>query len=249
MKDEQGERNIEEDLKLSLQDYTHTGVKAGLSTAPIVGGPLAEFFATVIAPPLEKRRDAWLIEIYRRLKILEGTIEGFKIESLATNEIFISVLFQATSVAMRAHQKEKLEALTNAVTNSAFNPSIDENLQLIFLILIDRYIPWHLILLKFLDNPRLYGETLGIKYPQWSMGGTATVLEYTFDDLKGQRNFYDQIVKELFSNGLIDSDTFLHTTMTDQGMFSSRTTEMGKQFLKFIHDSSCKNGEEIINGR
>jgi hypothetical protein len=244
MKDEQGERDIEEDLKRSLQDYAHSGVKAGLSTAPVVEGPLAEFFAVVIAPPLEKRRDAWLIEIYRRLKILEGTVEGFKIESLATNEIFISVLFQATSVAMRAHQKEKIEALTNAVANSAYNPSIDENLQLIFLNLIDRYIPWHLVLLQFLDNPLLYGENHGIKYPNWSMGGPATVVEYTFDDLKGKRNFYDQIVKELYSNGLIDSDTFLHTTMTDQGMFSSRTTEMGKQFLRFIGVSLGKNYEK-----
>jgi len=68
------------------------------------------------------------------------------------------------------------------------------------------------------------------------MGGTASVLEFAIPELKGRRKFYDQIVKELYSDGLLNSDTFLHTTMTDQGMFASRTTEMGKQFLEFISE-------------
>ncbi len=203
MKDEQGERDIEEDLKLSLQDYAHTGVKAGLSTAPIVGGPLAEFFSVVIAPPLEKRRDAWLIEIYRRLKILEGSVEGFDIEKLATNEIFISTFFQATNVAMRTHQKEKLDALSNAVTNTALAPTIDENYQLIFLNLIDRYTPWHLILLQFLADPQGYGKTHGIQYPQWYSGGLGSVIEFAFSNLKDKQSLYDQIVKDMISDDLL----------------------------------------------
>ncbi|MDD5189149.1 MAG: hypothetical protein PHF57_13165 [Methanoregula sp.] len=227
-------RDIEEDLKPSTGDYINTGIKAGLSTAPYIGGPIAEFFSFVIAPPLEKRRTEWLIEIYKRLQLLEKSSEEFKPENLAKNEKFFSVFLQATQIAMRTHQKEKIDALQNAVINSVSMPTIDENLQLIFLNLVDRYTPWHLTILQFLDSPRQYGESRGKKYPSWSSGGTSSVLEFTFPDLQNRREFYDQIVKELYSNGLLNSDTFLHTTMTDQGMFASRTTEMGKKFLAFI---------------
>lgn len=226
--------DIKKDLEPSIGDYVHAGVRAGLSTAPFLGGPLAEFFSMVIAPPLEKRRDAWLMEIFSRLKILEEKVDGFTIESLAHNEVFISTLLYATQAAMRTHQGEKLAALRNAVINSAIRPSVDENLQLMFLNLVDRYTRWHLIILHFLDDPREYGKLNAITYPSWSMGGTASVLEHAIPELKDKRKFYDQIVKELFSDGLLNSDTFMHTTMTDQGMFASRTTEMGKQFLGFI---------------
>jgi len=228
--------DIKKDLELSIGDYAHAGVKAGLSTAPFLGGPLAEFFSIVVAPPLEKRRTAWLVEIFSRLKSLEEKVEGFKIENLAENEVFISTLLYATQAAMRTHQNEKLAALKNAVINSAIRPSIDENLQLMFLNLVDRYTRWHLIILQFLDDPREYGKRYSISYPNWSGGGTASVLEHAIPQLKGQRKFYDQIVKELFSDGLLNSDTFMHTTMTDQGMFASRTTDMGKQFLDFIKE-------------
>lgn len=235
------ERDIETDLKLSAGDYAHTGVKAALSAIPLVGSPISEFFSVVIAPPLEKRRTEWLIEIYQRLQYLEKTVAGLKGENLAENENFISTLFYATTIAMRTHQHEKLEALKNAVTNSLIMPSIDENMQLIFLNLVDRYTPWHLIILKFLDDPRKFGENRKITYPNWSMGGTASVLEYTFPELKDRRGFYDQIVKDLYSDGLISSDSFLHTTMTDHGMFASRTTEMGKVFLAFISFDEGEN--------
>ena len=234
MKNEEHGKDIEEDLALSVGDYAHAGVRAGLSTAPFLGGPLAEFFSMIITPPLEKRRTDWLIDIFTRLKQLEEKVEGFKIENLAENEIFISTLLYATQVAMRTHLREKLDALKNAVINSAVKLPIDENLQLIFLNLVDRYTPWHLIILHFLDDPRKYGVRNNISYPSWSMGGTSAVLEFAMPELKGKRDFYDQIVRELFSNGLLNSDTFLHTTMTDQGMFASRTTAMGKQFLAFI---------------
>jgi len=234
MKNGEHGQDIEEELALSVGDYAHAGVRAGLSTAPFLGGPLAEFFSMIITPPLEKRRTDWLIDIFTRLKQLEEKVEGFKIENLAENEIFISTLLYATQVAMRTHLREKLDALKNAVINSAVKLPIDENLQLIFLNLVDRYTPWHLIILHFLDDPRKYGVRNNISYPSWSMGGTSAVLESAIPELKGKRDFYDQIVKELYSNGLLNSDTFLHTTMTDQGMFASRTTAMGKQFLAFI---------------
>jgi hypothetical protein len=254
------ERDIKEDLKPNVGDYVHTALRAGLSTALFVGGPLAEFFSMVISPPLEKRRDAWLIEIFTRLKQLEERAEGFKVENLAQNENFISVLFYASLTAMRTHKQEKLEALRNAVINSALRPPVDENLQLMFLNIVDRYTPWHLVILQLLDNPSLYGKRHEIKYPSLtSVGNLGTLIELTFPELNKKQEFYDQIVKEMISNGLLqqptkpnpyqygemrvtEMDLFglqqsgnnLQAMRSEQGMYASRTTEMGKQFLNFI---------------
>jgi len=228
------ERDIKQDLKPSVGDYAHVGVRAGLSMAPFVGGPLTEFFSMIIAPPLEKRRDEWFIEIFGRLKQLEERVEGFKIENLAQNENFISILLYATQVAMRTHQREKLDALRNAVINAAIRLTVDENLQLMFLNLVDRYTSWHLILLQFLVDPREYGKSHGIEYPFWSIGGLGNVIEATFKELRAKQDFYDQIIKEMISDGLLQDGSYLHGGMTESGMFASRITERGKQFLKFI---------------
>ncbi len=40
--------------------------------------------------------------------------EGLSIEKLRENEVFISVISQATLAAIRTHEKEKLKALRNA---------------------------------------------------------------------------------------------------------------------------------------
>jgi hypothetical protein len=228
------DRDIKKDLELSVGDYAHIGVRAGLSTAPFLGGSLAEFFSVVITPPLEKRRDSWLIEIFTRLKKLEEQIEEFKIENLGNNENFISTLLYATQVAMRTHRQEKLDALRNAVLNSALNPTVDENLQLMFLNLVDRYTPWHLTLLQFLVNPKEYGKNHNIKYVEFLQGSLGTVIEMTFSDLVGKDKFYIQIIKEMISNGLLQEGVYYQGGMTEQGMFASRTTDMGKQFLDFI---------------
>lgn len=231
MKDE---RDIEKDLQPSAEDYIHIGTKAGLTTLPGIGGIIAEYFSAIVPPAIQKRRDEWLREIYYRLKALETKIEGFKIENLATNENFISTLLHATQIAIRTRDKEKIESLRNAVINSSSTMSIDESEQMIFLNLVDRYSPWHLKTLHFLEDPRQYGKMNNINYPSWSMGGTSAVLEFAFPELKGRRDLYDKIVKDLYSDGLLNSDIFLHATMSENGMFAKRTTMLGDKFLEFI---------------
>jgi hypothetical protein len=128
--------------------------KAGLSAIPVVGGPAAEIFSTVIAPPLTRRRDEWVESIARSLKDLEGKVAGFKIENLRDNKIFITTVMHATQAAIMNHQVEKLNALRNAVLNSALGINIDENTQHMSLEYIDGLTALHLKVLSFLDEPR-----------------------------------------------------------------------------------------------
>ena len=102
-----------------------------------------------------------------------------------------------------------------------------------FITFVDTLTPWHLRILAFFQSPAEWGARNQLSYPNWSMGGAATVLEHTFPALNGRRDLYDQIVKDLFARGLMTTDS-LHTTVTRQSMFASRTTPMGGRFLEFI---------------
>lgn len=214
-------------------DVIHAIAKAGISAIPIAGAPAAEIFALVVAPPLERRRDEWIESIGDGLKELAQKVEGFKFEDLAKNEAFITTVTHASQAAVRNHQKEKLEALRNAVLNAALPNPPEQDLQLMFLTYVDTITTWHLMILKFLDNPKEWGTKHGITYPNWSMGGVSAALEHAFPDLHGKRETYDVFIRDLYSRGLITTDS-MHTTISGGSILASRTTAMGKQFLTFI---------------
>ena len=133
-------------------DVAHTLAKAAVSAVPYIGGPAAELFNLVIVSPLEKRRQAWMEKVADALRLLESR-QGLNLEELQTNDTFVNVLIQASSIALRNHQKEKIEALKNAVINSALGINMREEFQLPFIRYIDELIPPHLLLLKYLyDN-------------------------------------------------------------------------------------------------
>ena len=96
----------------SKGDVLHAITKAGLSAIPIVGGPAVELFQYVVQPPLEKRRFEWMTSIGEKLNELEEN--KFDLEKLKNDENFISVMMNASQMALRTHQEEKLDALRNA---------------------------------------------------------------------------------------------------------------------------------------
>jgi len=227
------EKKQEEKLEPRVEDVGHTVAKAIISAVPYVGGPAAELFSFLIVPPLQRRRDEWMKSIADGLRELQAKVEGFNIENLQDNEMFVTTVMHASQAAIRNHQKEKLEALRNAVLNAALPNPPEEDLQMMFLDFVDTLTPWHLRVLKFFYDPRGWGQAHGIVYPRWGSGAPSHVLEHTFAELRGQRGFYDQLVKDLHSRGLMSVDS-LHTMMTVDGMFAPRLTDMGKMFLGFI---------------
>jgi hypothetical protein len=221
--------------KPTKADAAHTIVKAGLSAIPIVGGPAAEIFSSIIVPPLGRRRDAWVESIANGLKELEEKVADFKIEKLGDNEIFITTVMHATQAAIRNHQKEKLDSLRNAVINSALGIKIDQDTQQMFLEYVDSLTPSHLKVLNFLDDPRLYGQKNNVKFGSYMGGSVTTILEEAIPELRDKRVFYDQLLTDLFNRGLTNTDAnSMNAMMTDSGMFARRTTDTGRVFLKFI---------------
>lgn len=208
--------------------------KAIISAIPGAGGPLQVLLENVFSAPIEKRKQAWLEQLADVVADLQKRVAGLTPERLAANEAFITVAMQATQIAVRNHQQEKLQALRNAILNSALPGPPQEDEQMIFLRLIDQLTPWHLRFLALFNNPVEWMERNTIGYPGWSLGGVSTVIEHCFPNLRGQRDTYDQIIRDLQSEGLIMQGQFVHITMTGGGMVESRTTERGKRFIKFI---------------
>jgi hypothetical protein len=216
----------------TVADHAHLAARAVISAIPVAGGPAAELFALVVASPLTKRRDAWLESLAEGLAKLAAKLEGFKIEALAENVAFISAMMQATQVALRTHHSQKLEALRNAVLNVALGRAPNENLQAIFLCLIDDFTPLHLQLLQLhREAQRYYSERF-------------TELEFTDADfpwVPGQQKLCEQVIKDLATRGLLTAEDtwgqvggFIRTPQRSSFGLRQQITELGEQFLDFV---------------
>lgn len=210
--------------------------RAIVSAIPAAGGPLQVAFENIFTSPIEKRKEAWLNQLADVIHEVQKRVSEITPEKLADNDAFVTVVMQASQVAIRNHQQEKLEALRNAVLNAALPNPPHEDEQMIFLRLIDQLTPWHLRILSALNDPIKWMERNNIENPGWSMGGASTVLEHCLPDLKGQRETYDQIVLDLQGQGMLGQGQFLHVMMTGSGMVGSRTTDRGRRFIKFISE-------------
>lgn len=209
----------------SKRDVAHSITKAGLSAIPIVGGAAVELFQNVVQPPLEKRRVAWMAQVGEKLQELEE--KGLNLETLQENEQFISAAMYASQLALRTHKEEKLSALRNAVANIATGQAPEEAMQHLFLNFVDSLTELHIQILKLFQSPT--------PPPNMSMGGLSSVLEYNMPEMRGRRDLYDQLWKDLYTRGLINTDG-MHTAMSGNGLGQKRTTGMGDAFLRFISE-------------
>jgi hypothetical protein len=247
--------NIHEKPKETAGDAVHTLARAGLSMIPLVGGPAVELLSTVITPPIIRRRDEWIVSIAAGLQTLAEKVDGFKIEDLSQNDVFITTVLHASQVAIRNHQKEKLRALRSAVLHTAMRSTLDDDLQLIFLGYIDTLSPLHLRILRYLDDPQRVARANKITFPDWetdhrayinvpdavvtvdasqNLGSVADALIHVFPELRGKNDIYTQIGKELYDRGLSDIGGINHGVTHPDQIFISHSSALGKQFIAFI---------------
>src|SRR5687768_2037915 len=155
--------------KTSKGDILYAAVKAGLGSIPVLGSAATELFGLVVTPPLDKRRQEWMNEVAEKLKQLEQNNQ-VDFSSLSHNEQFIDTIVQATSIAIKTSEQEKIVALKNAVTNTALNVAPDKTKSQIFLNLVDSFTVWHLTILTFFDNPKAWFTKAGQVPPKLMMG-------------------------------------------------------------------------------
>ncbi len=209
--------------------------KAALSVLPVLGGAAAELLDLVIRPRIEQRQTDWLNSLAEDLANLESRIDGFQVNDLAGQPAFVSAVLQASAIALRNHDEEKLAALRNAVLNVAVSSTPGEDEHELFISLIDAFTPWHLRISAFLaDKKAIAQKRAKLPFPGWYMGGVSTVLEHVYPELQGRRDFYDLIVADLHRAGIATIDS-LHTMGTVDGyMLAKQSSDIGNRFLTFI---------------
>jgi hypothetical protein len=208
-------------------------VRGMAGAIPIVGSAATEIFNSMFEGPLSKRRTEWMIEVTDVLNELMD--EGIVTEAgLQDNEAFISTVAQTCNMALRNHEKEKLEALRNAVKNSALPSCPSDDYRQMFLSFVDSCTVTHIKLLHLFHNPKSWIASQGRQFPEgWYMGGITQVIEYALPELKGQEPLYGSIWKDLYQRGLISTDS-LGTTMSVEGMTANRTTDLGARLIEFL---------------
>jgi len=222
--------------KKKAGDAAHALVKGTISSVPYVGGLASEIFSLVIAPSIEKRRDDWFRSIGERLSELEEKAEGFNIENLKGNESFVTTFTNATILALRTHQEEKLETLRNAIINAALPGPPEDDIQILFLHFVDAFTTHHIKILDLLNDPYEWANRHNLRLPNSSIGNIEMVVSLAFPDFKAQKGFYEMLINDLYSRGLIriNSSAGLYTTQSFSGVLSPHTTPLGVKFLTFI---------------
>jgi hypothetical protein len=207
--------------------------RIGISALPVVGGPLVEIFNSVLESPLNKRRTETMIRIGEVMNELieKGVVTE---EGLRENEAFISTVAEVCSISLRNHEAEKLDALRNAVKNSALPSCPSDDYRQLFLGFVDACTVTHIKLLHLFRDPRAWIAKQGREVPaNWYMGGLTQVIEYSIPELINQSTLYTPIWKDLYQRGLVTTDS-LGTTMGVDSMLAGRATPLGTKLIEFL---------------
>ncbi|MDK9703257.1 MAG: hypothetical protein OEL20_08955 [Sulfuritalea sp.] len=124
-------------------------VKGAISAIPIAGGAISEL-TNLYLNPLEKRKQRWMVEVSEAINKIQDRFNLLP-KDLEGNEQFVSFLYQATLVAVKSHQQEKLIALRNALSTSIATDQFSEDVSFQFLRYIDELTCSHLAILAAVD--------------------------------------------------------------------------------------------------
>lgn len=217
----------------SAGDHLHRATRAALASIPFAGGAAVELFNLILAPPIQRRRDEWLNALAERLGKLEQDGRVI-IAELRDNDEFVSTVMQASQLAVRNHRQEKIDALRNAVLNTALEQAPEDSKRELFLRWIDELGVWHLRLLALLADPPGWFERNGKKIPEFAISSSLhQVIEAGMPELARDRGFIEVVAKDLDDRHLASSASFM-TVMTPRGAVEKRTSDLGDAFLRFI---------------
>lgn len=230
---------MEEYPKKSAKDNVNTALKAVTSAIPHAGGPLLILFETIFSSPIEKRKEKWFKSLGAAITELTERVDSLTAESLSSDEKFVSISMQATQIALRNHQEEKLKALRNCIINSVIHTNIDENKALMFTRIIDEITPLHIKLLSFLKNPAIIEEKLqsrenkrsSIQSSRTNYSNNSEIWYEYNPNLKDSEFLINYIVRDLNLKGFISTDNI----NMEHG---SVITDFGREFFEFINDTN-----------
>jgi hypothetical protein len=217
-------------MNIKSSDYINP---SGLSL--IGNATIPEILTLLISPSIQTRREKWVLEIGQKLKELEDS-NKIQIEDLSTNEQFIDTVLQATSHALKTSDKEKIKMFKNVIINTAVGDTPEQTISHIFLNLIDEFTTWHIKVLNFFNEPIAWFKSNNRSFPDYISSTLARIVTEAFPDLKDNDELLDLIGSNLYRSKLLNTGD-LRGMLGNEGLIASRTTNLGKQFLRFISEN------------
>jgi len=209
--------------KDNVMTIAEIAVKTGTSIIPFGGTLLSCIIDEVKSKSMQKRHDEWM-------RIIEEKLQQCVIDigTIGENENFTTAIIKATEISAKTAEHEKREYLANAVLN-AIEFNAEESILMIYMGLLDKYTVWHLQVLSHFANPEN-----GIGRGNEGLGGADGPLYRRFPHMSARIDLVDKIVTDLQNEGMLLNGNYMHTTMTNSGIYTKRTTKLGDDFLKFI---------------
>jgi hypothetical protein len=211
-------------------------IKGAVSAIPVVGGLISEV-GNLYLNPLERRKQGWMREVAAAIQEIQ---ERFAVlpEQLQTDERFISFLYQATIIALKNHQDEKIGALRGAVVSAVGPQFPSEDVAFQFLRYVDELTPTHLHILSCLAEH--IGQFVGAESIEQVFG-----LFGRFRSMPVERGVFRLFLHDLDARFLIrigDLDDLpefaskVSYITDDSSKKPLEVTSLGRTFLSFIHD-------------
>ena len=223
------------DLKVpkeSSKDKAHSIVKGAFGAIPFAGGVASETFGLILSQPITKRREEWMQAVVDKLNYLEKTSESFKIENLKENDEFVTFLIEASQIAFKTHQNEKLNYLQNAIVNY-FDNQLEFDKKHSFLRIIDELTPTHFIVLNYISTNK--------NFIVEQIKGYKKLLEhYLIDNPKIDKYFFRKCVRDLENVSLLrisgDFSDYIGSGVyaTDEGAPSIKLLDFGSELINYI---------------
>lgn len=137
--------------ELSNKDFNYSLAKGIVSMIPGVGGAISTtIFEDILNSPIQKRMHEWRVLVQESILELQEENEQFSVENLRENPEFISLFLELQPIAIKNHQKKKLEFLRNFLLKSVIDKSdFDFNKKL--LLIIEELSPYDILILYHLE--------------------------------------------------------------------------------------------------
>jgi hypothetical protein len=208
-------------------------VEGALGSVPLAGNMLAVTFVTAVNWRLNERREKWIADLAEKVEKLSGQVDGLDLGKMLDRDEFVDAVVSATRTIEHTHQQVKIDALRNAVLNSALPDAPDADTQAIFLNLIDRYTPSHLRLLALWDDPPAWFKSHGLTPPTAAMTGSRTqTVEAGLPELAGKQDFYLRVANELHTEEMLIAK--LMGNVSPPSLMSRLTSNFARKFVRFI---------------
>jgi len=185
-------------------DKSEINYKAGQAIVELfpTAGPLfSYFYQKHIVSPSSKRLNDFYQSLVDSLCEISAKVVCLDFDSPS----FTTTFMYAMQIASRNHQEEKLSALRNAVINSVIIPPLDDDIQKIFLNLIDDFTPSHIRVLSAIYKCGLKKTKHSAINNEWKEVDNEYI-EEKFPNISSEHEFYEQIFKDLINRNLIQNN-------------------------------------------